>query len=139
MTEISTNVTADLVLSENRLAIVDELFGAAFPMRIEPFVYQVSGHISNDYNGGYWDYFQLSNGGFLMIPPSDDYYCLCDNGFEGMVSAEVLGASACMYAYSHLSFSDDRRLSELCTKHYYLLRDYIPEMGEVDQILAMTD
>jgi len=109
-------------------------------MAIEPFIYHIASHISHQYDGGYWIYNKLSNGGFFMFPDhSQPFHCICDNGFEDDVFAETLGVSACLYAFSHLSFSDSKQISELCSKHYHLLRDYVPELSEVDQVLAMCD
>mgnify|MGYP000645732381 FL=1 len=75
-----------------------------------------------------------------MYPESDHlFHADCDNGFVGDVTTKVLGVSACLYAFSNLSFSDHKRLSELCTQHYHWLREFVPEMGEEGQILAMCD
>ena len=36
---------------------------------------------------------------------TDVFHVTCDNMFEGDLSADALGITACLYAYSHLSFS----------------------------------
>jgi hypothetical protein len=83
-------VTRMLVPEDQRLAIMEKLFGSWFPMRLEPFVYTITERLSGDYNGGYWEFYQLSNGGFYMAPSGDRvYHLICDNQFEGDLSADA--------------------------------------------------
>ena len=89
--------------------------------------------------GGYWEFYSLSNCGFYMAPKSDSiFHVSCENGFEGNLSADALGITACLYAYSHLSFSDDD-FAETCARHYHLLREYMLEHSEVGGILGAID
>ena len=95
--------------------------------------------MADTYDGGYWDFYTLSNGGFYMAPAEDRiYHVSCDNMFEGDLSADALGITACLYAYSHLSFSDGR-FARVCACHYHLLREYMMEHPEVSAILGATD
>jgi hypothetical protein len=140
MSNTSNIITSSIVPEEERLSFIEHTFGLSFPLQIEPFIYHIAGHISHQYDGGYWIYHRLSNGGFFMAPDHNQpFHCICDNGFEGDVFAQTLGVSACLYAFSQLSFSDNNQLSGLCAKHYHLLRDFVPELSEVDEILAMCD
>ena len=60
-----------------------------------------------------------------MAPSSDTRFdVLCDNQFEGDLSADALGITACLYAYSHLSFGGGN-FSRECARHYHLLREYM--------------
>ena len=139
-TSTHSNITSTAVPEEKRLSTIETLFGMYFPLAIEPFIYNIAQHISLGYTGGYWHYYTLSNGGFYMHPEcGQSYHAICENGFTGDIDAETLGISACLYSYSHLSFSDNKQQSELCTRHYHLLRDFVPELSQVDEILAMTD
>ena len=132
--------TSTLVAEGDRITCIEDIFGILFPMRIEPFIYSITEHISGDYNGGYWHYNTINNGGFYMYPESGEmFHVICSNGFIGDVTGEVLGVSACMYAYSHLSFSEDQQLSALCSNHYYLLREYVYGMDQVDVVMAICD
>jgi len=74
------------------------------------------------------------------MAPSDErvFHVNCDNFFEGDLSADALGITACLYAYSHLSFSDDR-FGRVCACHYHRLREYMMEHPEVVAILGATD
>lgn len=75
-----------------------------------------------------------------MAPHSEQLYSVsCDNGFEGQLSADALGITACLYTYSHLSFSDLKGFAEICAEHYHLLRAYMLEHKEAAIILRTID
>ena len=134
-----TTITRQLVKNYDRVNHTANIFGAYFPLRLEPFVYSVTDSNASEYNGGYWEFYSLSNGGFYMAPVSDRiFHVSCDNGFEGNLSADALGITACLYAYSHLSFSDDD-FAETCAQQYHLLREYMLEHSEVRGILGAID
>lgn len=132
-------VTRELVPEDQRLVITERLFGMAFPLQLEPVVYGITDRIAEDYTGGYWNFYTLSNGGFYMAPSEDRiFHVKCQNMYEGDLSADALGITACLYAYSNLSFS----LSDIAreyARHYHLLREYSMGHAEVRQILGATD
>ena len=133
-------VTRMLVPEDQRLAITEKLFGSWFPMRLEPFIYTVTERLSRDYHGGYWEFYQLSNGGFYMAPAGDRvYHVICENQFEGGLTADALGITACLYAYSNLSFSGPDAFADICFDHYHRLREYMMEHPEIREILGATD
>ena len=140
MTQTSINlVTRELVPEDHRMSTVEKLFGIHFPLKLEPTIYGITERMSKDYSGGYWQFFTLSNGGFYMSPSRDDvFHVSCDNMFEGDLSGDALGIVACLYAYSHLSFSDGR-FGRVSACHYHRLRDYMFEHPEVREILSATD
>ena len=140
MTQTSLNlVTRELVPETRRMAITGKYFGLNFPLQIEPRVYGITERMARDYHGGYWDFYTLSNGGFYMAPSGDTvYHVTCDNMFEGELSADALGLTACLYTYSHLSFSDGR-FARVCACHYHRLREFMFEHPEVRAILGATD
>jgi hypothetical protein len=140
MTQTSLSlVTKELVPDDQRLAVAERLFGIHFPLQMEPVVYGITERMSKDYKGGYWDFYTLSNGGFYMKPSGDDvFHVICDNMFEGDLSADALGITACLYAYSHLSFSNTR-FARVSACHYHRLREHMFEHPEVKAILGATD
>lgn len=116
------------------------LFGVFFPMRMEPYIYTVTGRLAPEYRGGYWTMYTLSNGGFYMSPlTAKDFVVACDNGYEGRLSADALGITACLYAYSHLSFGGDTVFTELCAEQFHLLREYALDHPEAGAIMAAID
>lgn len=125
-----------MTLIKDRMEHTARLFGVAFPIRIEPSVYLFAERLSPDYQGGYWHFYSLNDGGFYMAPDGN-YSVVSDNGFSGTMSGDAFGITACLYAYSHLSFWPE--LTELCGRHYHLLREYMFEHPEARAILAAID
>jgi len=132
-------VTRELVPDDQRMAIVEKLFGMAFPLQLEPVVYGITDRMAEEYTGGYWDFYTLSNGGFYMAPAEDRvFHIKCQNMYEGDLSSDALGIVSCEFAYSNLSFS----LSDIAreyARHYHLLREYMVEHPEVREILGAID
>jgi hypothetical protein len=94
--EEPTPVSRNLVPEEQRLAVTAELFGAHFPLIIEPVVYGITERMAEAYSGGYWQMYPLDNGGFYMASESEQVYSVsCDNYFSGELSADALGVTAC--------------------------------------------
>ena len=134
------NVTRQLVAEEQRLHITEQLFGLHFPLRLEPVIYNITGRLAKDYHGGYWDFYTLSNGGFYMAPDAEELFPVaCDNQWQGQLTGDALGITACLYAYSHLSMSNVVGLALICARHYHLLREYMLEHTEVVAILSAID
>ena len=137
---MTTNITRKLVSNHQRIKHTADLFGMRFPLNLEPAVYSVAANIAHEYNGAYWEFYSLSNCGFYMAPCSEGIYQIsCDNGFEGKLSADALGITACLYAYSHLSFSNNTAFAEICANHYHWLRAYMLEHKEASAILSAID
>ncbi len=137
----TSNITRQLVADQQRLSHTGQLFGLHFPLTIESAIYTFADHLAEDYHGGYWQFYTLSNGGFYMAPMADNPFQIsCDNGYTGSLSADAFGIVCCLYAYSHLSFSNKpASLSPLCTKQFHWLRDYALEHAESGAILAAMD
>jgi hypothetical protein len=133
-------VTRTLVPEDRRLAVTAELFGVWFPTRIEPVVYTFAERLSKDYQGGYWAFYTLANSGFYMAPAGDRlFHVICENQYEGDLSADALGITACLYACSHLSFAGPPAFADICSDHYYWLRDFALEHPEAGAILKAID
>ena len=133
-------ITRMLFPEDQRLIITEKLFGMHFPLRLESFVYTITERLSGDYNGGYWLFYTLSNGGFYMAPSTDkSFHVICQNHFEGDLTADALGITACLYTYSNLSFSGPDAFADVCFDQYHWLRDFMFEHPEVEAILGATD
>jgi hypothetical protein len=133
-------ITRHKVSTNQRIKQTADLFGIRFPLNIEPAIYSATGNIAAEYNGAYWEFYILSNGGFYMAPSSDSLYQVsCDNDYEGKLSADALGITACLYTYSHLSFSNNMAFAEICANHYHWLRAYMLEHKEASAILSAID
>jgi hypothetical protein len=136
----TTVITRQLIDDEQRIEHAAQLFGVYFPLRLEPAVYALAGKLSPDYNAAYWAFYTLSNNGFYMAPYADHaFQVVCDNGYEGMLSADALGITVCLYAYSHLSFSGIKGFSETCAQQYHWLREYMLDRPDAQAILGAID
>ena len=134
-----STVTRELVPEDQRLVVVEQLFGMAFPLQLEPVIYGITERMAEDYDGGYWEFWTLSNEGFYMAPSEDRiFHVKCQNMYEGDLSADALGITSCLYAYSNLSFSLTDMAREYA-RHYHLLREYMLDHQEVREILGATD
>jgi len=132
----SYTVSAQRVCDEARLNTLPLHFGK-YLISVESAVYSCMRHLAREYRGGYWHFYELSNGGFYMAPEIDPLNILVDgNGYEGQMSADAAGITACLFAFSHLSF---RITDEVIGRHYHLLRDYAIEHAEAAKILAAID
>ena len=135
-----STITRQQVIDKQRIQHTADLFGIRFPLNIEPAVYSIAGNIASEYNGAYWEFYALSNGGFYMAPSFEQLYQVsCENGYEGTLSADALGISACLYAYSHLSFSSNEAFAEICANHYHWLREFMLQHLEAGNILRAID
>ena len=133
-------ITKKLVMAQKRTSHTARLFGLHFPMRLEPVVYTITDRIAEDYHGGFWDFWELSNGGFYMSPRLDKRFNVCcDNGYDCEMSTDALGITVCLYAYSNLSFGTESLLANTCTQHYHWLRDYALDHDEAGAIFRAGD
>ena len=121
-----------------RLNYTANHFDDNFPFKTEPFIYDMARTLSGDDTGGYWNMYELTNGGFYMAPDSDTpFHVTCMNGYEGTLSADAFGLTVTLYCYSNLSFSEE--LEDVCTEQFHLLREYMFLHREVKAILSAID
>lgn len=80
------------------------------------------------YNGGYWDFYKLSNGGFYL-QPTKGYMLTSPNGFMDDVSAQEAGIIVTLMMLSHFSFvTYEKEHHEDCERisaYFHQLRDFI--------------
>jgi hypothetical protein len=132
-------ITSTLVLESQRAEHTGKNFGVRF-LWIESFVFDTAGSLSRDYDGGLWNLYALSNGGFFMVPTDRGTYGVeCANGFDGELSADAFGVTCCLYAFSHLSFSPDAVFAELCAENFHRLREFALQHAEARAILRAID
>lgn len=137
---MTTNtITAKIVTESNRMDVADKHFGIRFPLTVEPMIFQFASQLAPAYSGGYWKFYEISNGGFFMAPRLDETFDVAaDNGFSGVMSAEALGVTACLYAYSNLSFGEGK-FGEICAEHYHWLFVFTMQHSEAGVIRAAID
>jgi hypothetical protein len=132
-------ITRQLVAEDQRTNVTAELFGVYFPLQLEPFIFSMASRLSEDYGGGYWQFYTLDNCGFYMGPDSDGrFQVVSPNGWEGFMSPDAFGIAVCLFAYSNLSFGSSQ-FAETWAEQYHLLRDFMVDHVEARAILAATD
>lgn len=132
-------VTAQRVPDGMRLQTLPKHFGAHH-LYVENLVFVFARTLIPTYRGGYWHFYDLSNGGFYMAPESEPARVVVEgNGFDGVLSADALGIVVCLFAFSHGSFALTGQAQEKCTHHYGWLRDYSFTHQERSSIGAAID
>ena len=135
-----TVIYHELLGDPQRISHTTALFGVNFPMRLEPAVFTIAGQLSQDYTGGLWQFFALCNDGFYMAPQSERRFkVVAANGFEGDMSADALGITVCLYAYSQLSFTGAGAFQETCAEQFHLLRALALDHAEATAIFAAAN
>jgi len=136
-----TEITRTMIATPDRVPTTAKLFGDAFPQLFEPFVYTVAREMAPAYDGGYWNFYMLSSGGFYMAPDIEGRFeaSCATNFFDGELSADALGIVACLTAYSHLSFGKPEAFARICAEQFYLVRDYAGEHPEAEAVFRAID
>lgn len=105
----------------------------------EVMTFTTMGQFCEAYNGGYWEYCALSNGGAFIYPDiSEEALTLFNmhNGNEAVVSCEAAGIVVCLILYSIWSFQTK---SEVMCDRFYQLRDYALQHAESAAIFHLID
>ena len=131
-----TSLRARKIPEHSRLDVLPKYFGKLC-VTFEHAVYRQLEELS-DYTGGFWDFFELEGGGFYMAPVSEEPFTfdVAGNYFQGTLSAEAAGITACLFAYSLLSFAyPEGPFSTL----FHTLRDQVHMHPEAHLIFAAID
>jgi hypothetical protein len=100
-------ITAQAVPFVERLTFLPKLFGPKLMMRAEALLYTYAGRFSqDDYQGGLWEYYTLSNGGGYAAPvkPERLRISVMGNGYEGEMSADAAGIVVSLFVLNTLTF-----------------------------------
>jgi Antirestriction protein len=130
-------VTAVRISQRDRLRALPRHFGVHFMLRVESAVYSAMRELVHEYTGGYWHYYDLSNGGFYMAPDTATPFAVSvhGNGFSRTLSADTAGIVASLFGINRIANADCER----CIEHYYLLRDYAASHADARDIFRAID
>ena len=135
--QILKSITAQVVDDAKRLDALPRHFGRAM-LRVEHTIYNFLNQLCADYQGGYWEFYELSNGGFYMAPRTDrKFFLQCENGFSRELSGDAAGIVACLYAFSHMAFAEPS--ADNISTHFHHLRDFACEHADAALIFAAID
>lgn len=140
---VEAPVIARRMEEAQRLSALPTAFGRHW-LRFEQSVYAAMNELTKEYTGGYWDFYELSNGGFYMAPQqaAGFTFSVVGNGYEGHMSADAAGITACLFVLSHLSFALEGVDEPACRKvadYFHLLRDFAAEHAEAAEIFSAID
>lgn len=131
-------ITKTIVPDEKRLSFMPRIFGKQNMLKVEHNVYFAMAGMCESYDGGLWDFFDLSNGGgYLSLRSNERFSISVDgNGFSGEMSADAASITANLFALSLLSFEtrDDTLI-----ERFHQLRDYVSEHPEAALIMRAVD
>lgn len=138
-------VTAKPLPFVERLTFLPRLFGPKLMMRAEALLFTYAGRFSpDDYNGGLWEYYTLSNGGGYAAPLSPERFRIhvMGNGFEGDMSNDAAGIVVSLFVLNTLAFEcsgKDEQLTEKLVNHWDQLRDFAQHHAEASSIYRAID
>lgn len=132
----NASISETLIPEQQRLDQLHKRFGQRF-LLVESAIYQFMEQLCDQYNGGYWEFYALSNDGFYMAPAMGNRLKIewSGNYFEGSMTAQAAGIVACLFAYSYAAMKGSEEASEM----FHRLRDYINHHEERDLILKAID
>ena len=141
-TQELTPVVANLVADGDRLSFLPTVFGPRLMIRGEALVFGWLDRLSEDYNGGYWHFYTLTNGGFYLALASDKPMRISveGNGFDGEMSADAAGIVVTFFALSQLTGEvQGTEAGDTLIDRYFFLRDFAAEHVEARLIFRAID
>lgn len=134
-------ITARVVPDGERMNFLPKHFGRDCLVG-ESAIYSVMREICRTYNGGFWDFIELSNGGFYMrlcasdrSPESLAVSIPYGNDFACEMSYDAASIVATLHALSRLSFDYLPRAAD----QFHLLRDFASHHEERRKIFMAID
>ncbi|QUT02213.1 antirestriction protein [Proteus terrae] len=107
--------------------------------RIEGDIFNMMAKCCQTYQGAFWEFSMLSNGGAFiwpdMLEPSLQMFNP-HNGNEAELSPEATGIAVCLMVYSIWLFKTE---SSVLIEYFYQLRDYAMQHPEQVQIFHLID
>lgn len=129
-------ITCSVVPGDERLKFLPRVFGRRY-IQGETAVFTWMRRLCRNYNGGFWDFVDLSNGGFYLRLVRDEPLAICvsTNDYVGAMSADAASIVVSLFAINELLFDGAHELDDA----YYALRDYALQHAECREILKAID
>ena len=109
----------------------------------ELLIYQMADTLTEDYNGGFWEFCELDNGSFYCRPDDSRQKFRCVNmiGESAELSADAVGLFVSVAALSEIANAAYRngQNNEKLVEDYYKLRDFIYQHTECKNLLRLMD
>ncbi|WP_286866794.1 MULTISPECIES: antirestriction protein [Pantoea] len=107
--------------------------------RMEAHVFGLMNEMCEVYQGAFWEFSKLTNGGAFIWPDMQEASLDMfnpHNGNDARLSPEAAGIAICLMSYSIWSFKAE---SPVLVEHFYQLRDYALQHQEHVQIFRLID
>lgn len=133
-------IKTNLVNSRGRTTFWRFYFGTV-PVwkRLESDIFTLMDKMCELYQGAFWEFSMLSNGGVFIwpdMPETSLHLFNPHNGNEAELSPEAAGIAVCLMVYSIRSFKTE---SPVLVEYFYQLRDYAIQHPEQAQIFRLID
>jgi hypothetical protein len=131
-------IVATIVPDAERLDFLPRHFGPLM-LHVEHQIYSWLSTLSEDYSGGYFNFYNLSNDGAYMAPVSPERLRIAvhSNDFTGTLTADAAGITATLFALSALAFRMPR--FEMLSTRFHQLRDFAAQHAERRLIFRAID
>ncbi|HCM62857.1 MAG TPA: hypothetical protein DIT05_09975 [Morganella sp. (in: Bacteria)] len=107
--------------------------------RLEGDIFTRMNELCDVYQGAFWEFSMLTNGGAFIWPDMPETTLRLfnpHNGNDAEMSPEAAGIAVCLITYSLWSF---RTESEVLVEYFYQLRDYALQHDECAAIFRLID
>lgn len=133
----ATSLSPRLIPDHERLEFLPKHFGLRLTPRGESLVYRWLERLSASYHGGYWHFYEIRNG-FYMVPAGYDQLRIIwpMNDCDLMMSADAAGIMATLYALCELCYQPQ---GSHLVEQYHALREFALDHVEAAAIFAAID
>lgn len=137
LAEENQQITMKLVSTKNRMSILPKYAGKHM-MHVEALIFDAMREYCDDYQGGHWYLYELSNGGFYMAPGREETLAMhcAGNFFEGTMSADAAGLVASLVGINRVLWKTN---SEQLNTLFYAVREFAIQHKESRDILRAID
>ncbi|MDR6449637.1 hypothetical protein J2794_005775 [Paraburkholderia terricola] len=137
MTQTLARITSSVVPDELRLNVLPRYLGRHF-LQGEVLVYDWAARLCHTYDGGFWNFFTLSNGGFYMAPANLGrvHVRWHLNGYNDTMGADAFGIVVTLFALCHLA---EKTRDDAIINRYHELRTFATQHVEAANILRVID
>lgn len=127
-------IVSTVIPEERRAQSLESHFGSRISLLVENDIFTCLRRLAPDYRCAYWQFYELSNGGFYMAPEVEPLRVRVGTaGFYERMSADAAGVVACLRAFGNLFLGYDE---ELPADKYHSLRDFAAQHPEASKILG---
>ena len=130
MTSITQNqeIKRTKVAIRSRMRVMPKYLPGLY-MQFENQLYNAMEKLTDAYEGGYWEMYELANGAFYMAPTCAKKYqiSVAGNYFEGEMTADAAGIVATLMAVNALAWSSRKDFVSTCIMLCAIMRLNMPK------------